>query len=70
MRDEVVALIDRAVAHLESMGEVNHRMRFGTFLSYVSLQVDSRRRELRDPFLVTAIAHIAWHTATSGKLEI
>jgi hypothetical protein len=70
MRDESLNLIDKCVAHLESMGAANHEIRFDTLVSYLSLQVERKGVLYRDPFYLTAIAYIAWHTASCGKLEL
>ena len=69
MKKDVITLIDKAIAHLESMEEASHKIRFATLQTFVTLQTDTKKG-LKDPFLLTAIAYIAWNSTSKGKLEI
>ena len=63
-------LIQKGLNHLHMMEEANHKVRFMSVQQFLTLQVDNSRDDrLKNPFLITAVAYIVWHTSTEGKLE-
>tara|TARA_R110002060_G_scaffold5588_3_gene8687 strand:+ start:609 stop:851 length:243 start_codon:yes stop_codon:yes gene_type:complete len=66
----VETLIQKGLNHLHMMEDANHKTRFSTLQNFLTFQVDTSHDErLKNPFLITAIAYIVWHTSTEGKLE-